>query len=428
MNTTESRDQISQISARVIAEVIKSAGAKTLLVEVADNLINSWEEMGGIRARLAPPIRRIVSKCLRPGRNGSRGNISADMGKLLTTWARKVNADHAGDPVCHAETRGEAIHTFLANTDFGEIREMVENSEECALKTVEAFNENLWKYPAKVGSILGTLLAAANTGIRSTREVLRPVEKNVSPDLLADLLLSLLKGLNAKEVANLVNSLCELTRRFHTGSSLLARGGKPLFQIYLTELLEEALPTIDPVLLGKAKIALAEDSGAIASALADALSRNPDLLLEMVSSYGAVKTPLITGASRKVRLFEEVDQGQLADAVSRGLSDLDTYEISELINAAIRIVNRVHEERPDVISSLLSSVVNSINTAEIKTASEWIIPEITEVLRPVTSEVAPSLIRGLSEILAPEDGFETDEHEEAFKTLQVRLGVTGGVQ
>jgi len=305
---------------------------------------------------------------------------------------------------------------------------MVENSEECALKTVEAFNENLWKYPAKVGSILGTLLAAANTGIRSTREVLRPVEKNVSPDLLADLLLSLLKGLNAKEVANLVNSLCELTRRFHTGSSLLARGGKPLFQIYLTELLEEALPTIDPVLLGKAKIALAEDSGAIASALADALSRNPDLLLEMVSSYGAVKTPLITGASRKVRLFEEVDQGQLADAVSRGLSDLDTYEISELINAAIRIVNRVHEERPDVISSLLSSVVNSINTAEIKTASEWIIPEITEVLRPVTSEVAPSLIRGLSEILAPEDGFETDEHEEAFKTLQVRLGITGGVQ
>jgi len=182
------------------------------------------------------------------------------------------------------------------------------------------------------------------------------------------------------------------------------------------------------VLLGKARIALAEDSGAIASALADALSRNPDLLLEMVSSYGAAKTPLITGASRKVRLFEEVDQGRLADAVSRGLSDLDTYEIAELINAAIRIVNRVHEERPDVISSLLSSVSNSIDTAEIKTASEWIIPEITEVLRPLTSEVVPSVIRSLCEILVPEDGFESDEHEEAFKTLQARLGVTGGIQ
>ncbi|MEA3470106.1 MAG: hypothetical protein U9R24_00110 [Thermodesulfobacteriota bacterium] len=428
MNTTDNRGQVSQISARVIADVIRSAGAKTLLFEVANNLIRSWEERGGVRTRLAPTVRRIISKVLRPGRNGSGGNISADAGRLLTAWAQKVNADHAGDPVCHAETRGETIHTFLANTDFGEIREMVENSEECALKTVEAFNENLWKYPAKVGSILGTLLAATNTGIRSTREILRPVEKNVSPDLLADIFLSLLKGLNAKEAANLVNSLCELTRRLHTGSYLLARGSKPLFQIYLTELLEEALPNIDAVLLGKAKIALAEDRGAIASALADALSDNPDLLLEMVSSYGAAKTPLITGASRKVRLFEEVDQGHLADAVSQGLSDLDTYEIAELINAAIRIVNTVHEKRPDVISSLMNSVVNSIDTAEIKTASEWIIPEIVEAFKPVTSEVAPSVIRGLCEILSPEDGFEGDEHEEAFKTLQAKLGVTGGVQ
>jgi hypothetical protein len=428
MNTTESRDQISQISARVIADVIRSAGTKTLLVEVADNLISSWGQRGGIRARLAPSIRRIVSKYLRPGRNGSKGNMSADAGRLLTLWARKINEEHAADPVCHSETRGETIHSFLANTDFGEIREMVENSEECALKTVEVFNESLWKYPAKVGSILGTLLAAANTGVRSTREVLRPVEKNVSPDLLADLLLSLLKGLNAKEVANLVTSLCELTRRLHTGSALLSRGGKPLFQIYLTELLEEALPAVDPVLLGKAKIALAEDRAAVASALADALSRNPDFILEIVSSYGAVTTPLITGASRKVRLLEEVDQGRLADAVSRGLSDLDTYEIAELINTAIRIINTVHEERPDIIPSLVTSVVNSIDTEELKTASQWIIPEAVEALRPVTAEVAPAVIRGLCEILAPEGGFESDEHEEAFKTLQARLGVTGGIQ
>ncbi len=428
MNTTDNQDQSSQLLAKIIAGIIRSAGTKTLLAEVADNLICSWKERGGIRARLAPPIRRIVSKVLRPGRNDARGNISADAGRLLTLWARKINEDHADNTVCHAEARGETIHDFLANTDFGEIREMVENSEECALKTVEVFNENLWKYPAKLGSILGTLLAATNTGMRSTREVLRPVEKNVSPDLLADLLLSLLKGLNAKEAANLVNSLCELTRRLHTGSSLLSRGGKPLFQVYLTELLEEALPRLDPVLVGKAKVALAEDSGAIASALADALSRNPDLLLEMVSSYGAATTPLITGASRKVRLFEEVDQGRLADAVSRGLSDLDTYEIAELINAAIRIVNVVHEQQPDVVSNLVNSVVNSIDTEEIKTASQWIIPEIGEALRPVTSAVAPSVIRGLCEILSPEGGFESDEHEEAFQTLQTRLGISGGVQ
>jgi len=428
MSTTDSRNESSRIVARVIAEVIGSTGGKLLLAEVAGTLINSWGERGGIRARLAPPIRRIIFKCLRPRQNDSTGNLSADAGKLLTAWARKVNADHAGDPVCHANARGAAIHTFLANTDFGEIREMVEHSEGCALKTVEVFNENLWRYPAKVGSILGTLLAATNTGMRSTREILRPVEQNVGPDLLADLLLSLLKRVNAKEAADLVNSLSELTRRLHTGSSLLSRGGKSLFQAYLTELLEEALPRLDPALMGKAKVALAEDRGAVAGALADALSRNPELLLEIVSSYGAAKTPLITGASRKVGLFEEVDQGRLSDAVSRGLSDLDTYEIAELLNTLIRIANRIHETIPDTISGVASSVVTSVDMEELKTASEWVIPEVVEALRPVTPEVAPSLIRGLCEILLPEEGFESDEHEEAVRLLQARLGISGGVQ
>ena len=87
----------------------------------------------------------------------------------------------------------------------------------------------------------------------------------MGPDLLADLLLSLLKGLNAREAANLTNALCEFIRRLHTGNYLLAKAGKPLFQIYLTTLLQESLPNIDPVLLKKAKLAFAEDKEAIAS-------------------------------------------------------------------------------------------------------------------------------------------------------------------
>jgi hypothetical protein len=426
MNTTDSRGQISQISARVIAEVIRSAGTKTLLVEVAHNLISSWEERGGIRARLAPPIRRIILKVLRPGRNGLKGNISADAGMLLTAWARKVNADHAGDPVCHAETRGETIHTFLANTDFGEIREMVENSEECALKTVEAFNETLWKYPAKVGSILGTLLAATNTGIRSTREVLRPVEKNVGPDLLADMLLSLLKGLNAKEAGNLINALCEFVRRLHTGNYLLAKAGKPLFQIYLTDALLEALPNIDPVLLKKAKIALAEDREAVSNALADALADHPDLMVEMISAYGSTKTPLIKGVSRKVRLFEEMDQEDLADATAKGLSDLDTFEIAEVINGFLRTINSIHENRPEIFSTIACSIADSIDAEELRTAADWFIPEIVEAVQPVIAPSMPVIINAVADMLSPQGGIEDERHREAVGNLKAVMLAAGG--
>ncbi|MBW2636032.1 MAG: hypothetical protein JRC86_00650 [Deltaproteobacteria bacterium] len=426
MSTTDSRNENSQIMASVIADIIRSAGTRTLLLEVAHNLIISWGKRGGIRARLAPPLRRIISRVLPSGKNGARGNIPADAGGLLTAWARKVNADHAGDPVCHAETRGEAIHTFLANTDFGEIREMVENSEECALKTVEALNENLWKYPAKVGSILGTLLAATNTGIRSTREILRPVEKTVGPDLLADIVMSLLKGLNAKEVGNLFNALCEFVRRLHTGNYLLAKAGKPLFQIYLTDALEEALPKIDPVLLKKARIALAEDREALSNALADALTDHPDLMMEMISAYGSTKTPLVKGASRKIRLFEEMDQEGLADATAKGLSDLDTFEVAEIVNGFLRTINSIHEKRPEVFSSIACSIADSIDAEELRTAADWVVPEIVEASKPVIAPSMPTIINAVADMLRPQGGVGDERHQEAMGNLKAVLLAAGG--
>jgi hypothetical protein len=426
MNTTDNQAQLSQVSARIIGQTIRSRGTRTLLFGVAKDLISSWANTGGIRARVAPPARWVVAKVLRPDKNGTGGGISSDLGKFLTIWARKVNADHSRDPLCHAAARGETIHNFLANTDFGEIREMVEHSEPCVLKTVEAFNTQLWKYPAKVGSILGTLLAATNTTIRSVREFLRPIEKNVGPDLLADLLLSLLKGLNAKEAAALTNSLCEFIRRLHTGNYLLAKAGKPLFQIYLTSLLQEALPDIDPVLLKKAKIALAEDSEAVSNSLADALTDNPDLMMEMISAYGSIKTPHIKGVSRKIRLFEEMDQVQLADATSKGLSDLDTYEIAEVINGFLRNINSIHENRPEVFSSTVISIADSVDTEEFRTAADWLIPEIVEAIQPVLVASMPTIINALCNMLCPQGGIIDEKHREAMVNLKTVLLTAGG--
>ncbi|TFG37090.1 MAG: hypothetical protein E4H39_02790, partial [Syntrophobacterales bacterium] len=285
-------NEMADLSGTIIRKVLKSGGFRKVILSVIRDTIKEWSSGSKIKNKISAPFERYLSKTMNKKHEVRSETLSGDMGALVTLWARYVNGEHAKDPVCHAKKREPSLGDFITNTDFGEIREMVENSEECALKTVEAFNETLWKYPAKAGSILGTLLAATNTGIRSGREILRPIEKNVGPDLLADIFLSLLKGLNAKEAGNLINSLCEFIRRLHTGNYLLAKAGKPLFQIYLTEALEEALPNIDPVLLKKAKIALAEDKEAVSNALADALTDHPDLMMEMISAYGSTRTPL----------------------------------------------------------------------------------------------------------------------------------------
>lgn len=389
MNAAENRTRPVEVLAGIVGETIRSPGAKTLIAEIARDLIETWADKGGLRRRVASPARWVVSKVFKPGGNGV--GISAHAGRLLTAWARQVNAEHAADPVCHAASRREAFHGFMKNTDFGEFREMVENSRRCFVATLEAFNGQLWKYPAKVGSIMGTLLALVNTGIASVRTFLTPIEKNVGPDLLADLLLSLLRGVDAREVAGLVNSSAEFIRRLHTGNLLLARAGKPLLQVYLTALLKEGLPAVDPTLLTKARIALAEDREALAGALADVLREHPELVLETISSYGSLTNPLLRAFSRRARLFDELDREALAHAVSQGLSDLDTYEIARAVNTLVRVLNGLHDTRPEVFSAFLTSVADSLDTEEIRAAVAWMVPEIADAARPVLDASVPPL-------------------------------------
>ncbi len=390
MNSTDHQTAGTRALARIIGRTMRSAGARALVSEVAKDLICGWADGKGFRKRLAAPALWVASRLGNTPPARHDGGMAADVGTLVTAWARTVNAEQAAAPAGGAAMHGEAIHGFLRSTDFGEIREMAEKSRARVIEALEAFNEHLWSYPAKAGSILGTLLALVNTGISSVRTLLQPIEKKVGPDLLADLLLSLVRRLDAGEIARLANSVSELIRRVHTGNLLLARAGRPLFQVYLTALLEEGLPLVDPVLLKKARVALAEDREAAACALADALREHPDLVLEMVRALGSLKSPAIRAFSRRTRMFEEFDRETLAGSVAQGLSDLDTYEMANSLNTLARVLNGIHEVRPEVFSSFITSVADSLDTEEIRAAAAWIVPEVIEALRPILDAAVPS--------------------------------------
>ncbi|MDT8271696.1 MAG: hypothetical protein RRA35_00745 [Desulfomonilia bacterium] len=421
MNTTDDQARPVEILAGMVGETIRAAGTRTLLSEVARDLITTWARKGGVRKNVSSPALWLLSKVLSPERNGNGNGISADAGRLLTAWAKQVNTQHAGDPTCHAQTRGDSIHAFLKNTDFGEIREMVESSGPCVLKTVEAFNEQLWKYPAKVGSLVATVIPLLNIFILSFREILRPIEKSIGPDLFADIMLSVVKGINGADMAKLLNTLQELVRRIHTGSLLLGKGGRPLFQIYLTDLLRDTLAGLDPELVRKVRIILAEDKEVIANAMADALRDNQALTLSAISSLGSEKTSVIKAETRKLGVIEDVDLDGLKTAVSESASNLDTYEVAGFINTICRVVNRVHDANPDVLSSLLGQVADSVDPEEVKKTVSWLIPEIVEAVKPLASAVMPSLLIGLSALVSPEAGFESAEHRDALKIFAAAL-------
>jgi hypothetical protein len=290
MKSDDHQTDCNQALARIIGRTLRSPGSRVLIAEVAKEFITNWAKDSNLRKKIASPALWVAGRMAKPGKNGQDGSTAADAGTLLTELARKVNAGRAAGQPCRAGSDGASLDEFLRSTDFGEILEMVEGADPRVIEGIRTFNEQLWKYPAKVGTLVAAFSVLANTSVKSLNELLKPIDEQFSPDLFADLLLSSVRDLKGANVAVLVNTVCELIRWIHTGSLRLGKGGRPLFQKYLTGLLDDCLPVLKPELLKKARIALAEDGEAYANSLADALRSNPAILLSYLSSMGMVQS------------------------------------------------------------------------------------------------------------------------------------------
>lgn len=403
MNTTDHQASINPILARIIGRNMRSPGSRALLSEILKEAVHTWAGESRLKNKLAAPALWAASRLGRPGPDMKTGDGStaADVGTLLTALSRTINAGRVSGIPVRGNDRGEAIDAFLKNTDFGEILETIEGSDPHVIEAIRTFNEQLWKYPAKVGTLTVAANALLNTSIKALCEALRPIDEQFSPDLLADILLTTVRDLRGDTVAGLVNTVCELVRRVHTGSLRLGTGSKPLFQIYLTSFLTDCLSELKPDLLKKARIALSEDREAWAHAVSDALKSNPAIFLSLLSSFGATATSQARAVSRKLRTVEETNPTGLEAALSESVSDLDTYEIAGLINTALGVIDRIHDARPDIVSRLAGGVADSVDTERVRKICEWLIPDLTHVLEPLVEEIMPEILRGLGRSPSP---------------------------
>lgn len=404
MTTTDHQAACNQALARIIGRTMRSADARAMVSEIVKEAINSWAQEHALKRKLAAPALWAASRMGRPGPDKSVGGMAADVGMLLTALARKTNAERSSGKQPSVERQGEAIDAFLRNVDFGEILEVLEGAGPQVIESIRAFNAQLWKYPAKVGTLAVMAIALVNTAMQAAREILRPIEEQFSPDLLADLILSMLRDVSGAHAARLVNTVFELIRRVHTGSLLLGKGGKPLFQTYLANFLMECFPAIDPELARKVRICLAEDAEAVANATAEALDAHPGIVLSTLSSLGETASSRARGQARRLKVLEDVERSGFNAAVSGSASDLDTYEVAGLINAACRVMDRVHDAKPDIVNSMVGGIVDSVDTEQVRRIARWLIPDLVEALRPLAPVIVPELVKGLRELATGDEG------------------------
>lgn len=395
--------EINDVISRITLKLIKNPGTAPLISAIAGNVLNDWSYDSKIKKFLAYPVKKILPGQVKDA-PPEKTSLAADIGRLLTLLALSSNEERARKPEGKNGDRGKGSFDFLVNTDFGEILELVQKSEDGVKPAIAAFNKALWTYPTKFTSVAAMLVPLFRMGVKLVNEFLAPILEKVGPDLLADIFMALFRDADGAELAKLVDGVNELIRRMHTGSLLIGKGDRSKFDMSLDQVMHAWHSAQNRYLKKMMPVYLGEMRESIANAAERSLKDKEDLFLSQISSLGAATSSDIKIKNARLRLYESVDQDKLGEVMAENLKEFDTYEAAGLVNGFLRVLNQIHDVQPGILGSLLTGVVDSVSTDEVSRTAEWLIPDLVNAVKPVASAIMPELLKALSD-LTQDDGY-----------------------
>lgn len=386
-------DTAADVTGKIVWKVAKTPAARKLVIAVVREALKDWSGDSLLKARMSATVEKIVDDVL-SSRGGGESRISGD--------------------VDYAESLRPVVRELIEGIDFGELKEAADFHKDNIAAVVKMANEEMWRYPAKVICLLSLLPAVVNMAVSATKETLTPIN-NLAPDLLGDVVFSLMDDIDGKNVGRLINELCELVRKIHTGSTLLGEQGKPQLPNTLSRLTRETMSTVDINLLLKARTLLQEIKEVSLKAFIDQVEQSPELSRELFQNHFLSVVAFIRNWSHKADAFERVfSDKDIAREFAKGMGEIDAQDVAKTISSLCGIVNRVRAVTPGVIRNTLSQAINSVDADEAGETVRWLTEDIVESLKPVASEVLPPLIRGIADLLRPDPTGGSREIEEAL--------------
>lgn len=390
-------DPTAKVLGEIIWRVAKIPPARSLVMSVVRAALKDWSGDSRFREHLSANVEKTIDNVLSMGRH--------EEGK-------------AAEDLSYAESLRPIVRDLIEHIDFGELKEAADFHQENIADAVMMINEELWRYPAKVICILSLVPAAVNMGVSTAKETLTPINR-LAPDLLADVVFSLVNDIDGKQIGNLINELGELVRKVHTGSTLLGEPGKPQLPNVLTRLTSDAMSTVDIDLFLKVKTLLAEIKDVSLKAFIEQLEQNPEIARELFQNHFLSAVAFIRAWSRKADAFERFfSEEEIAREFAKGMSEIDAQEVAGTISRLCGIVNRVRSVTPGVIRNTLSQAVNAIDAEEAGETVRWFTEDVVASLKPVASEVLPPIIRGIADLLRPDPNNGSEDMREALNYLR----------
>lgn len=376
-----------------------SAQAGDLAKGALDVLVKA---IGQIEGQDAAMKKRLLETILR---DFSSGKSAA----LITSCCRVINDIHRDEPAFLARVLAPEFEKWLRSMDFGELKEVLETALPGISALIRMINQTLWKYPAKMISIVSLMPTITNMAIDALAQFSGSFNEEGTPDMVADVLLTILRETDTAATGRLLTELAEMTRRLHVGSALIGEPGAPQLPNDLLALFEAIIKAVDGEILLKARTALAELKGQAHCALTDALAKNPALLAGGIANASAVRNARIRAVSHRLSTLEGFIPETINDALAQSLAGLDVQEGANSINAAVALLTRLLEARPDQIRDKATALVDALDIYGLSELCETTGKVVGTALRPLARSLVPALARGVIASLADDD----DEFEDA---------------
>ncbi len=142
----------------------------------------------------------------------------------IQPFVRATSTDKTVKEILDDETwwqeLGESLLNTIAVHDMAELKHYADAISTHAPQVAGTVANDIWMYPAKVLTLFACIPSVANCTIRCANEALNPIN-NQAPDLLADVVNSLIKEIDSKSLGCMANQLCELIRKIDVGDELL---------------------------------------------------------------------------------------------------------------------------------------------------------------------------------------------------------------
>jgi phage host-nuclease inhibitor protein Gam len=328
-------------------------------------------------------------------------------GEIITWGCRIINDIHKEDPEFFTNALAPGFQKWVESVDFGEIREMFDTSAEDGRAFVKMANEVMWQYPAKVVMLLSLLPSLVNL-ITDTLDISVGKLNELPPDMLTDVVLSFAREINTDSVANVLNQLTEIVRKIHTGSALLGEPGAPQLPKVLSKMIEDIVDQTDPITLWKAKIALAETKATIDQAVAASVSSKPNFKHLSMIMGPEITNIRLKSLNTRMAQWDAEDDEEMAKSFAQHLAAYDLQEIGEVINNALRIINRIGDEKPAIFTEFAAQLTNAIDDFELAETAKRFFNGVSKEFKPIARAVVPGLVTWICDVIKPED----DEYED----------------